>query len=595
MKKLFLILTSTILIFNMFMENSKVYAEFDDSNWKTTEALNETQKELEKAKKEIERLQEEEKIKRVKFEYDPNFPNLIQENSSQISLDITNYGETNLKFFEVEIASLPAGVSLKKGKSPQQSLGDFNVGDKISCKYDLNVNKDAEVGSFPVTFNFKAKYGPNNLKEYTTSKTFYITINKNENKKNKIKLKPVTITNINHPSIVEKGKIVDFNFSIVNQNQETIPSVKVTVTPEEGLINQSQNVFVINNFAPSQKRDFSVKLFPKDGAEKKNYSINIVAEDISEREEKDAKKVPTSSQYSGIFYNAPKKKDEDEENKGVKNPQIIITNYSYGDSNVTPGENFTLSMNFINTSKSKTLQNIKISTSSEENIFIPLNSSNSFFIDSLTPNEAYSKSITFTCKADAPTKTVPVEIDYTYEDTSGNALQAKETISIPVVQKTIFSVDDVMKPYDGMEGDPVPISVNFYNLGKTAISNLMITSSGSFTVDGDSTYFVGNMDAGKSDSYSINTFPEDPHHINGKITFTFEKVDGKKETVEKEFDFELNPIPMQDPTIDQQIPEKQNKISPIFIISGIVIAFVVVILVLRHRKKKKEAEFDLDE
>lgn len=575
-----------ILISIIFTQTRYIFASNYNSD---QEQINNLKDQLEEANKEIESLKEEEKIKKLVLEYKPNFPTLFQDSSSTITLDIKNLGETNLKFTEVKISSLPAGVSLKNNATPQLNIGDFNVGDTISCKYELDINKKTDVGNFPISFDIKAKYGPNNYKEYTTSKSFYLTVNKTDQGSN---LKPIVITNINHPSIIKKGETVNFNFTVKNPNSAPISSIKISVLPEEGLVNQSQSVFVVNDFAAGSTRDFSVKLFPKDGAERKNYSININCEDISEKTDDDTLKIPTSSQYSGIFYDAAKKEDGD----GVKNPHILITNYTYGGKTVTPGEEFYLNMDFLNTSKSKTLRNIKISISSEESIFIPLNSSNSFFIDSLSPSGTYSKNITFTTKADAPTKTVPVDIDYTYEDTEGNPLQTKETISIPVVQKTDFSIDDVMKPYDGMEGDPVPISVSFYNLGKTTISNLMITSSGSFTVEGDPTYFVGTMEAGKSDSYSINAFPEDPHHINGTISFTYEKVDGETETVEKTFDFELNPMPYEDPSIMDNLPdENQGRKSPIFVIGGIVIAFVVLLLVIRHHKKKKESEFDLDE
>jgi len=101
-----------------------------------------------------------------------------------------------------------------------------------------------------------------------------------------------------------------------------------------------------------------------------------------------------------------------------------------------------------------------------------------------------------------------MNIDYTYEDTKANPLTAKDTISIPVLQKTLFKVDDVTQPQDVMEGEPVSISTTFYNLGKTQISNVKVTASGDFTPSGSANYFLGTFDPGKSDSFSFSAIPK---------------------------------------------------------------------------------------
>ena len=56
----------------------------------------------------------------------------------------------------------------------------------------------------------------------------------------------------------------------------------------------------------------------------------------------------------------------------------MITSYSYGGNPVQPNGQFPLSMTFVNTSKEKTLKNIKISLTADEGTFIAVGSSNSF-------------------------------------------------------------------------------------------------------------------------------------------------------------------------------------------------------------------------
>lgn len=633
-KKIACIISALCISFMPISDGYNAYAQNDTNQVEKTdkEKLEDTQRELEDTKKRLEDvlkdkegnkniLEEEKKQKerdyRVAVEFEPDLPNLTPETQDKITLKIKNSGGEHLEKSKIKISAMPPEVSLISGGSPEQNLGTIHVGNSQSVDFDVNIGKDAKEGNYPISFEFSANYGTdvNNYKSYTYSKIFYIKVNKKveEKKKDETQYKPFLIQNISHPAIINKGDIANLKFKIKNPNNKTMNSVKISILPDEGIVNQTQNVFVENNFKPNAEKEFSVKLFPQDKAEKKNYSIKITVEptnpnvassetkDNNNSNEKEEPKIlPTATQYTGIFYNAPPKEDEKEKEKdtGVKNPQIIISNYSYGGNPVQPNQQFPLTMSFINTSNEKTLKNIKISLLAEESAFIAVNSSNSFFVNSMMPNSSVTKTITFSVKPDAPTKTIPINIDYTYEDSKGNPLTAKDTISIPVIQKTLLSIDEISPPRNSMEGEPVNLNVNFYNLGKTQISNLKITASGDFTASGDATYFVGNLDAGKNDSFSLSAIPNDPKKISGRIEFLYETLDGQAHTIEKLFDFALNPMPAENlMPPEMQKPEMPKKDYKMYYIGGGIFVFAVVlgiILKKRHNKKKMQ-EFDLDE
>lgn len=550
----------------------------------------------------------------VAVDISANFSELTADTKNKLTVVVKNTGGVQIVKPTIK-ATLPSELTLLSNKSPVQNLDSVKVsGNPVFVTYDVQVSKDAKTGNYPVTFEFTGKYGisVDNYKDYTFSKTFYVNIvkPKDAKKKDETQYKPFNIYNIKHPAIVNKGDIANLTFSISNPNEKTINSVKITVIPDEGIVNQSQNTFVENNFPAKGSKSYSVKLFPKDGAEKKNYSIKLSVEPTNsidpattapstDNSENETQKIlPTATQYTGIFYNAPPKEDdEDKKNDGVKNPQIMISSYEYGGSPVQPNGQFPLSMTFVNTSREKTLKNIKISLTSDEGTFIAIGSSNSFYIDSMPPSSSVTKTLNFSVKPDATTKTVGMNIDYTYEDTKANPLTAKDTISIPVLQKTIFKVDDVTQPQDVMEGEPVSISTTFYNLGKTQISNVKVTASGDFTPSGSANYFLGTFDPGKSDSFSFSAIPNDQKKISGVIKFSYETLDGKTNSLEKKFNFELNPISM--PTTPDENPQPQEnnfKYMPIIIIGVLgALAILIIILVKRNKKKKKLQELDLDE
>ena len=567
-------------------ENTDNKTDLDKTKERLNNLLNEEDKE--KEKKDEEKKQKERDY-RVAVEFYPQFPELTANTQNTITLNVKNTGGEHLEKGKLKLTALPAEVSLISGSSPEKNIGNLKIDEQQTINYEVTIGKDAKEGNYPITFEFTGNYGTdvNNFKAHTYTKTFYLKILKSEKSKDNTQYKPFLIQNISHPAIVNKGDVADLKFKIKNPNDKTMSSIKITVVPDEGMVNQSQNTFVENNFPAGGEKEFTVKLFPQDKAEKKNYSIKITVEPTNpatpqtdtkegENTEKEENKIlPGATQYTGIFYNAPPKEDE-EKKDGIKNPQIIVSNYSYGGNPVQPNQQFNLNLSFVNTSSEKTLRNIKISLLSDEGTFIAVNSSNSFFVDTMSPNSSVTKTITFSVKPDAQTKTVPINIEYTYEDTKGNALTAKDTISIPVIQKTLLSIDEVQPPRNVMENEPVNLSVNFYNLGKTQISNLKISASGDFSAQSDSTYFLGNLDSGKSDSFSITAMPNQPKKISGKIQFMYETLDGQTHTVDKNFDFDLNPMPQEDMMPQDMMPQEPPKknYTP-FIIAGTLLVGVI--------------------
>lgn len=621
--KIFCVIFAVIL---GIISNIHIYSYADIRNTSITKE--ELQKELEDTKRRLnEVLEEKEKTEEEKDEEkkqkqrDYNVSvNLVTDLSSvnadtedKIQITIKNTGGEHLEKNTIKISALPEGISLKQGSSPTKNLSDIHVGSQITTNFEINVNKNVKTGTYPITFEFSGKYGTSvdNYKDYTYSKTFYIKVIEVEKKdKDNTQLKPFLISDIKHPAVMNKGDIGNLTFKITNPNTTTISSVKISVQPDDGIVNQTQSTFVENNFKPNASKVFSVTIFPQDKAEKKNYSIKISVEPVnssepieksnsSENETTTPKVLPASTQYTGIFYNAPNKEDEEKkEDTGVKNPQIMVSDYNYGENTILPNTQFPLTMTFVNTSKEKTLRNIKISVASDDGTFIVVGTSNAFYVDNMPPGSSVTKTLPFSVKPDAVTKTVGVNIDYSYEDMKGNTLSSKDTISIPVMQKTLFKIDDIPQPQDVMESEPLSIGTNFYNLGKTAISNLKITSYGDFTIQGDQSYFIGNMEPGKNDSISISVIPNDPKKINGALVFTYETLDSKVVKTEKKFSFDLNPIPMVDPNENQeQVPTEEKKDYKKIIVGGGIFSIILVGVLLKKRnsKKKKMQELDIDE
>lgn len=135
-------------------------------------------------------------------------------------------------------------------------------------------------------------------------------------------------------------------------------------------------------------------------------------------------------------------------------------------------------------------------------------------------------------------------------------------------------------------------------MGKSTLYNFMVKLEGKFKVEGSS-YFVGNFDPGKSDTFDGMITPDAPGSITGNILFTYEDASGKTQEVRKEIALNVMEMPVQKefPGAGQIPPVQEGKKIPIwaFIAGGVVLAVVALIVILVIRKKikaRKELMFD---
>ena len=144
--------------------------------------------------------------------------------------------------------------------------------------------------------------------------------------------------------------------------------------------------------------------------------------------------------------------------------------------------------------------------------------------------------------------------------------------------------------------------IKYYNMGKTTLNNLRIAVSGDFTIDGDSSQYVGNMANGRSDSFSFNFIPNGEGDMNGKAVFTYENAQGEEQVIEKEFTFNIQPAPEFNPE-DMDFPVEEEKHGfaalPIWgkglVALGVLLAVILAIKGIKKHKKAKAEALTLDE
>ena len=422
--------------------------------------------------------------------------------------------------------------------------------------FDIMPSKKLDGGTHGLDINLNYKDGNNQT--YEDSSKFFVRVASNKGNGSNL-----IIENLIYPEgSTNQNKDVNIGFDLKNIGKIDAKNIKVTVesSDENAIVPKTVSIKKIASLAPNTSEKLNFVFLTTKDSETRNYPINITVEyedELSGNEEKH-----TLTQYVGVYISNP---DDDAKGK----PKLIIDKYNFEPSLVKAGENFQMNLSFFNTNKDKTVKNIKIFLTADEktdhesnsgggNVFTPVNSSNTFYIDSIPPKGRVEKSITMSTVPDAGAKTYTITANFEYEDSQGEEYTAIELIGVPVVQQSKLEVGELNIPPEAFIGEPVPVSTEFYNTGKVTLYNMMVKLEGDFQTEYGS-YYVGNFATGSSEFFEGMVIPSEPGELTGDIVFTYE--DSTGETIEIREEFTINVIepPPMDENLDGMPPQEQAR------------------------------------
>ncbi len=479
---------------------------------------------------------------------------------NKITFNVYNNGTGTLKNVVVS-AALPEGMYIYNDSS-SKSIGYVSSGTTKGVTFPVTVNDNVKSGNYAVTAKVSALGGDNS--DVSFERTFYVPVHGGGAT---VSSKNIAITNIDYPESIEADKAFTFAFTVRNSGSSAVKDVKIAAEMPEGMMNKTSNVFVENSIAAGASKTYSMKLFSNKGDT--SYPIKIEVSSLDDSNENVA-------QYVSVFV---------EGGSGVKTPKLMVDNYDFGGESVQAGSSCVLHLGIHNTAKKK-ITNIKVSLKSEGNV-VPIGGSNGFFVDELAGGEHFSRSLMFSVKPATEPGTEALTVSMTYEDASGNEFSAEDVIAIPVTQASRLVVDDITAPTECYVGEMATAEVEFYNMGKSKLNNVRVTASGNFDAYESTSYFVGNMESGSSDSYTLNFMPREEGPLEGVITFTYEDADGIEQTYEVPFVFQVSAAPEWE---DEEMPEEdQGGGIPwkIIIPCGVIVLLIAGFITWRTIRKRK--------
>lgn len=489
------------------------------------------------------------------------------------------------------------------------SLNRIKDGDKTKVTVPLIVSKGAQGGimKLPITVTYVDSAGVT----YTTKTTLYPDVKAPEGV-TEDGTPNIVVNNVNQsPTTPYAGGDLTISFDLENKSNIDVRDMKIaagnlsatTFSPQSAEPYQYVTELKANNKS-RVTMSFTV-------SDKITEGLNTITIQYTYT---DANGKPGNGEATIYVLNVV----NEEEDSASSTPKLIVSDFTTSIEELRAGEVFTFLFDIKNTHSSVAAKNIKVTVVQAENIFSITSGSNSFFIDKISAGETYEASIELKVKSDAVTKAYPIEItmEYEYDGAVASPVTgeigetAKEVINLQAVENTRPKIDSLYIDSSWSTptvGESVSLYFEFYNLGKSPLSNVYASVEGDFQKSDGSGTLIGNVQPGTSSYVEMYVTPLVEGQAKGKVIVTFEDSNGEEVSISQDFEAFVEAVSIPDnnwgeepgiidPGITVDTPKKA--ILPVWqfvlIQVGIVIVFVPVsrkvVLALHRRKLRKEEE-----
>lgn len=511
-----------------------------------------------------------------------------------LAVEVKNVGDLSAKDIKISMDSNDKFM-LASGND-RINIDNIKGKETKQVTYSLRTSSLSS-GSYPLTFSIE--YTDEKGAVISDKQTIWIPVSGSGGTGTVLEVLEITPTK----TTVKPEEVFEVAVKVKNSGAYDSGQIKISADGTSALLPVSQNLHIVQSIKKGETKVVNFKFQPQPEAPRGGVPITIRVEPV------DGGDGAAISQAISVFVDSDKTGGSE---PGKNIPKIIIKSYSSDPTLVKAGETFNLSMEFLNTHASKVVKNVKgsfsVTESSSEtgNVFTPVGSSNTFYIDKINPQGTSDWNVTLYTIPDAKSKTYTISISFEYEDELGTAYTATELIGIPVYQPSRFEISEISLPSDTFMGQPVYLGFEMYNLGKTEIYNVKLRVEGDFEAQPKSNYF-GNFESGRVEYFELNLIPMMVGQANGRIIFEYENSSGEKQEVIEEISMNVMEMMMPPddgfpvdgpggkpgmPGMEDEAPKSFFKSVWFYVILGVVVVGVIVIIILIARKRKKSKEFD---
>lgn len=516
-----------------------------------------------------------------------DFKNVTERTATDVRIRLKGYTTEGIRLYQ---------------DTPIKELGTLDPGEKGSTGYVLEADESMKTGTYELTAQID--YKDDRDKKYSVEEPIFVTVE--EKNYSNIGLK---FENVKHPTGKFPGeKDFQIAFDIVNTGIMTAEDVEVKIKDANGkLIYKSNPELTFDEIGAGARQTASFDMMTP-----KNIDSNFYPLYAEITYAKGDERSKTISEPVGFYIDG-------ESTSENSIPKIIIKDYDLGgDNKILAGTETDVTFVFENTS-SERVQNVKVSLEVEEGVFSFVDMASSFYIGNISAKGTASKTIKMKTKNDAAVKSYKLTTKLQYENSKGvsydendKPFESEEFINVPVRQKFRLETGEIELPRDAIVGEEGDIYVDFYNMGKSKMYNLMVKAEGNFEISGSNSY-IGDFEPASEKSFEAGVTPTEEGTVEGKIIFEFEDAEGNIQTKEVPFSYDAMAAPDMSEMegmdgmdgmdgfedmegMDGMDGEGSGSSKTIWIIIGVIaVAGIIGIIVYKKKKKAKELEGEFED
>lgn len=271
-------------------------------------------------------------------------------------------------------------------------------------------------------------------------------------------------------------------------------------------------------------------------------------------------------------------------------PRLMISDYEVSGDSVVGGKDFNLKLTLKNTASKNTVKNIKVTVSTENGEFLPVDGAGTAYVESINATEEETISLKMKAIKGLQEKSYKVRIKTEYENSNGFEYTVEETIFLPVTMEQRIAVTELLiQGADAKIGDSVEITAKVNNMGEGSLYNVIATIKG----DGidEMSSFIGNVEPGKSGNVDIITLASEVTNETSKahLYIAYEDIEGNKKEVTQEINFLIS-----SPIYDDLVMIKGEETKSVdwtvvkWSVGTVLVVVVVALFVIRRAKRKKK-------
>jgi hypothetical protein len=528
----------------------------------------------------------------------------------EISAVIVNSGQAAASniMVSVEGASGEAGGISPSGEAAF-SIASLDGMSEQRVAFRMTSPKDIKEGAYPAVFKLSYPGGP----EGGVSYSYYAFIHGIESEATQDKKRGrVEVAGVQSPEgVFQAGDAFAVSLSLINNGSATARKVKVTASSavEGAIVPMSASVQVIGDLAEGESRVAYFRFAPTASAETQNYMVGFKVEYETGVAVEGVAETESFEQYAGVNVFKPPEPTQapspepTAKDERTSKPKIIVSAYKTEPQTVQAGSEFDLTLDFKNTHGEKRINNIKVVLSAVEtmeqtgSVFMPVNGSNTIYIDEISPNQESSRTLRMYTVPNALARTYSINVSYEYQDDEYNAYEDAEQIGINVKQVTKLEIGEYYLPESISVYEPVSLGFSIINSGKVNLSNLRVSVLADMDVSAANMY-LGSLKIGSSIYYEGAMTPNGPGEIDGTLVVSCEDENGELIELTREIHFSVMEEQTEDVFSDdsdfEQFQEEDASImgfikKPPFIIgvsAALAIGIAATAVAIRRKRQK---------